>query len=356
VQRKTKILIVDDSPVYRNLLVSAVEKSGTCEVTGQAANGEQAISAVLQSKPELILLDLEMPRMDGFTFLRWLMVNVPLPVIVVSSKADVHSTFKALELGAADFLEKPASPERTTDLERELLRRIEVIAHIPVHKLIARTELFRDTRLGLNNSMAAPARQAPRTSLIKGVRAVMIGASTGGPTAIFSIIPTLPKEFPISIGIAQHMPAGFTRSFAERLNKLSKLEVCEAQGGERVVPGMVYIAPGGSHLNFEAKSGSVFTRLKPKERDDRYAPSVDELMISAASAFHGRVLGILLTGMGNDGVVGMQKVKSLGGITVAESEETAVVFGMPREAISAGTVDRVVPLNGIAQEIMDACS
>ena len=354
-QRKTKILIVDDSPVYRNLLVSAVEKSGTCEVTGQAANGEQAISAVLQSKPELILLDLEMPRMDGFTFLRWLMVNVPLPVIVVSSKADVHSTFKALELGAADFLEKPASPERTADLERELLRRIEVIAHIPVHKLIARTELFRDTRMGLNNSMAAPARQAPRISS-KEVRAVMIGASTGGPTAIFSIIPALPKEFPISIGIAQHMPSGFTRSFAERLNKLSKLEVCEAQGGERVVPGMVYIAPGGSHLNFESKSGSVFTRLKPKGRDDRYAPSVDELMISAAAAFNGKVLGVLLTGMGNDGVLGMQKVKSLGGMTVAESEETAVVFGMPREAIAAGAVDRVVPLNGIAQEILDVCS
>jgi two-component system chemotaxis response regulator CheB len=355
VQRKTKILIVDDSPVYRNLLASAVEKSGTCEVTGQAANGEQAISAVLQRRPDLILLDLEMPQMDGFTFLRWLMVNVPLPVIVVSSKADVHSTFKALELGAADFLEKPASPERTSELERELLRRIEVIAHIPVHKLIARTELFRDTRLGLNASGPAPARQSTQISS-KEVRAVMIGASTGGPTAIFSIIPNLPKEFPISIGIAQHMPAGFTRSFAERLNKLSKLEVCEAQGGERVVPGMVYIAPGGSHLIFESKSGAVFTRLKPKGGEDRYAPSVDELMISAASAFHGKVLGILLTGMGNDGVLGLQKVKSLGGITVAESEETAVVFGMPREAITSGAVDRVVPLNRIAQEILDVCA
>jgi len=354
---KINILIVDDSPFYRDLLTSSIRKSARVQIAGVAADGEQAIQAVLRVKPDLILLDLEMPRMDGFTFLRWLMVNFPLPVIVVSSKADVHSTFKALELGAADFLEKPAGQEAGTEFDQQLIRRIEVVAQIPIKKLIKRTELFRDTRVPLNVSPAIEAKPSRNHArLAKPVRAVVIGASTGGPTAIFSIIPSLPKDFPLPICIAQHMPGGFTKSFAERLNKLSKLEVYEAQGGEPVEPGKVYIAPGGYHLLLEARKGTPLTVLKAKGPEDRFAPSVDALMISASSVFKGSLLGILLTGMGNDGLEGMRRIKSEGGTTLAESEETAVVFGMPREAIEAGVVDEVAALGRIPAEMMALCA
>lgn len=356
-QNKIKILVVDDSPFYRRLLVSVIRKSDRYEAMDPASNGEEAVQVVLRQRPDLILLDLQMPYMDGFTFLRWLMMNSPIPVIVVSSKSDVSSTFKALELGAADFLEKPASEKESSDLERDLLKRVDVIARIPVRKLIARTELFRDTRAELAAPLDIPVPTSPtKTTSRKQVRAVMIGASTGGPTAIFSIITSLPKDFSVPLSIAQHMPSGFTKSFAERLNKMSKLEVYEAQGGEPVVPGRVYIAPGGYHLFFESKGDMVFTKLREKVEENRYVPSVDTLMESAVSVFQGKVLGVLLTGMGNDGLQGMRRIKSSGGVTLAESEETAVVFGMPREAITAGVVDKVVSLPHISSQITKLCT
>jgi len=352
-----KILIVDDSPFYRQLLISSIEKSGKFQLGGAAVDGEQAIRMVLRKRPDLILLDLEMPRMDGFTFLRWLMVNIPIPVIVVSSKADVQSTVKALELGAADFLVKPGPQDSPIDFEQQLVRRIEVVGQISIKKLVTRTALSRETRSALLSAPAASlAGPGPEGSRTQKLRAVIIGASTGGPTAIFSIIPMLPKDFTVPICIAQHMPGGFTKSFAERLNKLSKLNVYEAQGGEPLNGGQVYIAPGGFHLLVGLKGGTAVTKLRPREPDDRYAPSVDELMISASVACKGSVLGILLTGMGNDGLIGMKRIRADGGSTLAEAEETAVVFGMPREAIEAGVVDHVVPLDRMAREIAALCA
>lgn len=353
---KVRVLIVEDSPTYQKILSSILNRSTQYQLIDVAGDGEAGILAVNRQKPDLILLDLEMPKMDGFTFLRWLMANRPVPVIVVSSKADVHHTFKALELGAADFQVKPASSSETRAFEAELLRRMEVISKVTVQKLVARADLFRSVRSDL---LATPGVSAPET--LRAVRsggrieAVVIGASTGGPTAIFSIIPNLPREFPVPIAVAQHMPGGFTRSFAERMNKLSKLQVSEARGGESFEPGHVFIAPGGHHLLLEKQGGKVRTRVETKEEEDRYTPSVDRLMISAAEIYKERTLGVVLTGMGNDGVIGMKRIMKSGGITFAESEETAVVFGMPRESIACGVVEAVIPLPRMHSEIMKCC-
>ncbi|MBI3811488.1 MAG: chemotaxis response regulator protein-glutamate methylesterase [Nitrospirae bacterium] len=348
---RIKVLVVDDSAFYRQTIAGILKSSDRMEVVGTASNGGEAIRFITRSCPDVITLDLEMPMMDGFTFLRWLMTNKPLPVVVISSRSESNNVFKALEWGAVDFIAKPtqrASLE-IMKIQTELVAKVETAATISTSKLY-RAYLSQTQK---TESVMPPAPAADRTPGL--LEAVAIGASTGGPPAVQSIITQLPKDFPAAVVVAQHMPSGFTLHFAERLAKASRLPVREGSHGERVEAGQVYICPGGQHMQLRSSRNGVVIELKPKNNSDKYTPSVDRMMISTAEVYGNRVLGVLLTGMGSDGKLGMQAIKKKGGGTIAESEETSVVFGMPKEAISLGVVDKILPLYEIPSEVIRRC-
>jgi two-component system chemotaxis response regulator CheB len=287
--------------------------------------------------------------MDGFTFLRWLMRNEPIPVLVISSQSEAASVFKALELGAADFIAKPAKKPslEVMNLQAELRLKVEAILNIPTEKIRVRLP-----EVVQSATRCEEVTGQERLHDRKRVDLVAIGASTGGPPAIQTIVTTIPKDFPAPIVIAQHMPPVFTHYFAERLDRISQLEVKEAEEGDVVEAGRVLIAPGGSHMFFERWGDRVRVCIGAHQRTDKYVPSIDTMMVSAAEIYHEKVLGILLTGMGNDGKVGMRKIKEKGGTTIAEAEETAVIFGLPREAIKEGVVDHILPLLTISEVLL----
>ena len=343
-QQAIRLLIVDDSPIFRQMINMILQKHPHLDVVGLAANGEKAMKLVIEQKPDVILLDLEMPQIDGFTFLRWLMAYYPTPVLVISSHSDGYTVFRALELGACEFYGKPSSNGALMEQPNDLISKIEILSKISKESLSKKY-----ANLARFRKQVEVSPQVKRQDSLS--RILAIGASTGGPPALVEIISNLPEEIPVPVAISQHMPPGFTKSFAERLNKLSRLQVSEVAGGEPLEPGRVYIAPGGHHLLFEKIGSRIHTCLKVKTEEDRYAPSVDLMMTSAAEIFSAGVFGVVLTGMGDDGKIGLSKVKKKGGVTLAESEETAVVFGMPREAIEAGVVDHILPLHRIANEI-----
>ena len=349
--RKIKVLIVDDSAFYRQSLIAMLRDCPDIEVIGSVADGSEAMRFVLKQRPDVITLDLEMPQMDGFTFLRWLMRNKPIPVLVISSQSEATSVFKALELGAADFMAKPTKRPslEIMNLQAELRLKIETIVKIPTEKI--RTRLEEPGRLAARYPEVLD-RDRLHDRNRNGVNLVAIGASTGGPPAIQTIVTMIPKGFSAPFVIAQHMPAVFTRYFAERLDRLSQLEVKEAQEGDMVEAGRVLIAPGGSHMLFERRGDRVQVRIGASQSADKYVPSIDAMMVSAAEIYHENVLGVLLTGMGNDGKVGMKRIKEKGGTTIAEAEETAVIFGMPREAIKEGVVDHILPLSTIPEALL----
>jgi two-component system chemotaxis response regulator CheB len=286
--------------------------------------------------------------MNGFSFLRWVMSAQPVPVLVLSSHDSHASVFHAMELGAADFMAKPtprASLEILT-IKRELCAKLELIASVGLKAVMSRTQLL--------SLPAAPRRQAvsPPPVAASPVRLVVIGASTGGPPAIQAIVRELPPAFLAPIIIVQHMPPVFTTHFAERLNSQCPLRVTEAAEGDLLEPGRVLVVPGDVHLTLERTGSSVRAHLIPKEERDPYIPSIDLTMKAAAELFAGGVLGVLLTGMGHDGKEGMLAIKRHGGQTIAESEETAAIYGMPREAVLAGAVDLVLPLSAIGSAVI----
>lgn len=344
-QETIKLLVVDDSPLFRQMINVILQKYPHLDVAGLVENGEKAMRLVVERKPDVILLDLEMPHIDGFTFLRWLMAYYPTPVLVISSRSDGYTIFRALELGACDFYGKPASNGTLLERPEDLISKIETLSKISKEGLSKKYSKLTRSKKRVEVSLQPPKQRESFSRLLA------IGASTGGPPALVEIISNLPEDLPVPVVIAQHMPPGFTKSFAERLNKLSRLRVSEVDGGEPLEAGRVYIAPGGHHLLFEKIGSRICTRLKVKEDADRYAPSVNLMMAAAVEIFGEGVFGVVLTGMGDDGKIGLTKVKEKGGTTLAESEETAVVFGMPREAIEAGVVDQVLPLHKIAGEI-----
>ncbi len=309
-------------------------------IAGLAEDGEKGMKLVVETKPDVILLDLEMPRMDGFTFLRWLMASCPTPTIVLSGRANSDNVFKALEFGACDFLSKLRMHEAWFKNSDELILKIEAASTIVGKKLMLKTSVHQKTQ-----------RREPVSRSSVGLLA--IGASTGGPRALYEIIGDLPKDFPVPVVISQHMPKGFTTAFAETLNKRASLSVREVQGAERLESGHVYIAPGGSHLLFEKRVDGVYTCLITASEENIYVPSIDKMLCSATDIFGSNMLGILLTGMGHDGQIGFQQMKAKGGVTFAESEETAVIYGMPRVAIESNVVDRVIPLSGMVDAILD---
>ncbi|HVY47326.1 MAG TPA: chemotaxis-specific protein-glutamate methyltransferase CheB [Minicystis sp.] len=344
-----RVLVVDDSAYNRKNIADILAGSEEIEVVGKAGDGDEALRLASQLKPDCITLDLEMPRMDGFTFLRILMARQPTPVIVVSSYSNKENVFKALELGAIDFVAKPDrqfSPDG------------------PIRKeILSKVLLVRNLR-PLAPAGGRAAARAPMPSIAEAGRAatvalryvVAIASSTGGPSALLELFSRVPDRFPGAILIAQHMPDKFTKTFAERLDKKGGVRVVEAADGELVAARRAYVCPGKMCMELYAMPGSagqgslgdLRLRVSPPAASDRYVPSADRLMKSVAAVAGGRAVGVVLTGMGDDGMAGARAIRAAGGPVVVESEETAVVFGMPGATIRAGAASEQLPLHAIA--------
>lgn len=349
--KKIRIVVVDDSAFSRRSITRMLEGLDSVEVVGYAINGEDGIQKVIELKPDLVTLDLEMPKMDGFTLLRILTSRFSLPVIVISALSCADKVFRALELGALDFVAKPSSNASVDllsikeDLHKKVLQ---VLAFKPTNYVRSTTVINRSE---LSVPEAAPSTRA-EGGMNHAIDLVAIGSSTGGPPALQQILSAFKQKYPFSIVISQHMPVGFTKAFAERLDRTSLFDVKEAEDGDLVLPGRVLIAPGGKNMIFEVCGGQVTARIVAPSESDRYVPSVDVMLESCAGIYRKRVAAVILTGMGNDGSKGVRIIKEHGGCVIAESEETAVVYGMPREAMATGTVDHCVPLDKVASEII----
>lgn len=340
-----RVLVVDDSAFSRQTIKKMLESDPEIGVIGIASDGIDAMAKTLRLKPDLITLDFEMPEMDGFSFLRWLMRERPTPVIMVSSYSDTKTVFKALELGAVDFIAKPSrrASMELRNIEKDLLTKVKGIKGLNMDVLISR-----NLRL-----LSATEGSSLETEGLKGeIEVVAIGASTGGPPALQIILSKLPADFPAGLVISQHMPKGFTKPLAERLNTLSRLSIKEAEEGDEIEKGKGLICPGGHHMLLRKRYQRTTVTLKPAVYEDKYIPSVDVMMTSAAEVYNENTMGVVLTGMGNDGKKGMLEIKSKGGYTIVESEETSVVFGMPAEVINVGGADKVLPVTEIAEELI----
>ena len=351
--KRIKVLVIDDSAFNRRTISDMLKKSPDIEVVGTANDGEEGLKKAFTLKPDVITLDLEMPKIDGFSFLRILMAKMPMPVIVVSSRDDDANVFKALEFGAVDFLAKPTAKisKDLLNIEKDILSKVKVVSELKMENLRKRIEDKGRTR-SLETKQSGPDME----SIYRGNSELLaIGSSTGGPPALQSIFTALPKDLPLAIVVSQHMPPGFTRAFADRLNRLSDVTIKEAEEGDRIEKGRVLIAPGGTHMTFTRRKNEVSVNISAKTIDDMYAPSVDRMFSSAAKVFEDRSIGLVLTGMGSDGKKGVMDIKNANGFIMAESEETAIVYGMPNEAVKTGKVDKIVPLDQIPTEIINLC-
>jgi two-component system chemotaxis response regulator CheB len=347
---KTRVLIVDDSAYSRQTIKAMIETDPDMEAVGVASNGVEAMAKVIKLKPDIITLDFEMPEMDGFSFLRWLMKERPTPVVMVTSFSDSTTVFKALELGAVDFIAKPsrrASMELGT-IQGDLLGKIRGIKDLRMDKVSLSRDLISKTVEDSRERSDAVLEEVP----LQQTGVVAIGASTGGPTALQVILTWLPAHLPAGIIISQHMPRGFTKPFADRLDRLSRIKVKEAAEGDIIEQGKALICPGGHHMVIKRRNKNLCVALQEATGSDKYIPSVDVMMSSAVEHFGAMTVGVILTGMGNDGARGIVEIKRKGGYTIAESEASAVIFGMPNEAIKAGGVDEVLPLYKIPNEII----
>lgn len=336
---KIKVLCVDDSALIRDLLTTIINEQPDMEVVATAPDPLVARDLIKQHNPDVLTLDVEMPRMDGLDFLDRLMRLRPMPVLMVSSLTQSGSeiTLRALELGALDFVAKPSLGVRSGMLEyaSEIADKIRAAA--------------RSRPRQARKAAAAPA--ALKAPLISSEKLIIIGASTGGTEAIRAVLEPLPANSP-AILITQHMPGGFTRSFAERLDRLCRITVKEASEGERVLPGHAYIAPGGHHLELARSGANYVVRLHDGEPVNRHRPSVDVLFHSAAKHAGKNAIGVILTGMGKDGAVGLLEMRQAGAPTIAQNEQSCVVFGMPREAIAVGGACETLALDEIPARVL----
>ncbi len=339
---KIKVLIVDDSALIRSVMNEIISKQPDMEVVGVAPDPIVARDLIKRTNPDVLTLDVEMPRMDGLDFLEKLMRLRPMPVVMVSSLTERGSeiTLRALELGAVDFVTKPKLSIQSGMLEyTELITdKIRAAAKARVR---ARTVAQTDANKGPSEGL--PMIRNPLTSSEK---LIIIGASTGGTEAIKEFLMQMPSDCP-GILITQHMPEGFTRSFAKRLDGLCKITVKEAEGGERVLPGHAFIAPGHSHLQLARSGANYVTQLDQGPPVNRHRPSVDVLFDSAARCAGKNAVGVILTGMGKDGAAGMLTMKNSGAYNFAQDEASCVVFGMPREAIAIGAAHEVGALQAL---------
>ncbi len=346
---KTRVLIVDDSAYSRQTIKGMIETDEDAEVVGVASNGVEAMAKTMKLKPDIITLDFEMPEMDGFSFLRWVMKERPTPVVMITSYSDSMTVFKALELGAVDFIAKPSrrASMELGGIQEDLLGKIRGIKDLRMEKLdISRNLIHRSPEDSAGGTDALLEEVPPGDAGV-----VAIGASTGGPTALQVILSWLPAHLPAGVLVSQHMPRGFTKPFADRLDKLARIRVKEAADGDVVEQGKALICPGGHHMTLKRKNRNICVSLREAAGSDKYVPSVDMMMASSAEHFSTMVTGVILTGMGNDGSKGIVEIKRKGGYTIAEAETSAVIFGMPNEAIKTGGIDRILPLYKIPNEI-----
>ena len=345
--RKIKVLCVDDSALIRSLMTEIINSQPDMVVVATASDPLIARDLVKQHNPDVMTLDVEMPRMDGLEFLEKLMRLRPMPVVMVSSLTERGSeaALRALELGAIDFVTKPRLGIRDglyayTDLIAGKIRIAAAAKLLPVKRLSPADNLF-----------AVADAPMLRSPLLSTEKLIIIGASTGGTEAIRKVLQPLPPDSP-AIMIAQHMPAGFTHSFAERLNGLCRIVVSEAVHGERILPGHAYIAPGGFHLSLTRSGANYVAQVDLEPPVNRHRPSVDVLFDSAAKHAGKNAIGVILTGMGRDGAEGLLRMHQAGAYTLAQDEASCVVFGMPREAIALGGVNEVVPLQEMSQRVL----
>lgn len=342
--RKIRVLVVDDSAIVRRLLTDTISAEPDMEVIGTAPDPFIARDKILSLQPDVLTLDIEMPRMNGLTFLKKLMVYQPMPVIVISSlsQASCEISMEALRCGAVDVMGKPDGPYSIGDLRHALASKLRAAVHARIRKPVADTVSMRPpahpTRPLLNHSF--------------GENTVLaIGASTGGTEAIREVLKALPASVP-GIVIAQHIPPVFSAAFASRLNRLCALEVKEAQDGDEVQPGRAFVAPGNFHMILRRTGGRYRIEIQDGPMVCYQRPSVDVLFSSVAEAAGNKAIGILLTGMGTDGAQGLLRMRQTGARTIAQDEESCIVYGMPREAAKLGAAEQVLPLSSIASAIL----
>lgn len=362
---KTRVVVVDDSALVRSLLSEIINRQPDMECIGAASDPIVAREMIRNLNPDVITLDVEMPRMDGIDFLSKLMRLRPMPVVMVSTLTErgADVTMKALELGAIDFVAKPkiGVADGLRQLTQDITDKIRVAAQARIHRQpaapLAATQHAANGAPGAHPAHAPAAPAHPHVTLaslgrLSTEKLIFIGASTGGTEATKEVLMSLPADSP-AVVITQHMPPGFTRSYAARLDGLCKIRVKEADDGERILPGHAYIAPGGLHLSVEKSGANYVARVRDGEPVNRHKPSVEVLFKSAAACAGPNAVGIMLTGMGADGAKAMREMRDAGAYCVAQDEASCVVFGMPREAIAAGAVQEVLPLTKIAAHLMD---
>lgn len=345
--QKVRVLVVDDSVVIRQLVSHALEQEPQVEVVGTAANGAIALQRIVQLKPDVLTLDIEMPEMDGLETLRHLRRDhAGIRTIMFSTLTErgAAATLEALSLGADDYVTK-ASNAGSLDTSMERLRG-ELVPKI--------LQFFRlaGSAPAVNRRLAPVATAAG--ARVRRLRSIAIGVSTGGPTALGAVLPALPESFPLPVFVVQHMPALFTRLLAERLNATCRLPVAEARHGDRVTPGKVFIAPGDFHMRLVTYGGEVRIELDQAPPVNSCRPSVDTLFASVHAVYGGAVAGVVLTGMGQDGLQGVRMLKQDGATIIAQDEPSSVVWGMPGAVVRAGLADHVMPLDEVAREILRA--
>jgi len=345
---RVRVLVVDDSALMRKLIPTILERDPSIEVVGTAMDGAFALKKIEEFHPDVITLDLEMPRMDGLEALRLIMRRAPMPVIVFSthSKEGAYSTFKALALGAIDFVAKPrdAAAGHLDAIAVELIEKIKVAKRASGRKIRANVEV--ETK---------PPQKKPARAALPPSRVVAIGISTGGPNALQYVLSQIPADFSATILVVQHMPEGFTEMFARRLDECCAVDVQEARSGDLLIAGRVLICPGNRHIMVRRMPRGDMAVLSDGPPVNGHRPSANVLFNSVAQEFALTSIGVLMTGMGDDGAEGLGAIKAAGGMTVAQSEDTCVVSGMPRAAILKGYANKIVPLESLSAFLISHC-
>lgn len=352
-EKKIKVLVVEDSSLARKIITDILSSDPEIEVVGTANNGKTAIYKNDILNPDVITMDIEMPVMDGLESLRNIIEKNPKPVLMLSvlTKHGAEETFKALEYGAIDFIPKPASnlPLTLKEVGNLLIEKVKTVyksqIKIPVKQREPETLKSEENKKSEKDVVSIEGKEISN-------KVIGMGISTGGPSALASIFKCFPEKFPSPILVVQHMPEGFTKAFADRLNSNSGVNVKEAEDGDIILPGCGYIAPGHSHIKIESRNGEKIIKLDRGNKVSGHIPSIDVLFDSIADNYGKNAVCVIMTGMGQDGARGILKVKEKGGYTMAQDEETSVVFGMNRVAIQMGAIEKVVPLGDIPKSIV----
>lgn len=350
-ERASTVLVVDDSAFMRKLIAEIIESSGAFRVIGTAGDGVEALQKIRTLKPDIVTLDIEMPRLNGLQALEQIMAEMPRPVVMLSaagSDLGNEMTLRALERGALDFVRKPSGP---VSIDLSIVR----------VQLMSALEAARAMNMGGMRTSAPPAaarhlEPVPRKSPDAATKVVAIASSTGGPRALAEIIPRLPEDLGAAVVIVQHMPGEFTKLLAERLSTLSPLWVAEAMNGKLLRENRVYIAPGGYHMTLRGEPGNASISLDESPTIWGVRPAADPLFFSVASTFGPATIGVVLTGMGRDGAEGLRRIREAGGRAIVQDRESSIIYGMPQAALAAAGTDKIAKLNDIAPLIRDLCA